>query len=210
MGTTTHSIEVNAPVQLVYHQWIQFEELPYFMEAVEEVRRESETRLFWRTRIGGIEKTWAAEITAQIPGQKIAWKSVDGTENAGVITFEKLAPDRTKIGVVIDYHPEGILEKAGEILGIPSTRVDGDLLRFRDFIEGKREMSAVYGKSLEVDKRAQFYRDARVPRRPAHDEIAARAYELFLERGSIPGHETADWLQAETELIERRDPDARR
>jgi uncharacterized membrane protein len=140
MGTTSHSIEVSAPVQLVYYQWTQFEEFPYFMEAVEEVRRESDTRLFWRTRIGGIEKTWEAEITAQIPGQKIAWKSVDGTENAGVITFEKLAPDRTKINIVIGYEPEGILEKTGDILGIPSTRVDEDLLRFRDFIEKKREV----------------------------------------------------------------------
>ena len=119
-----HSIEVNAPVQVVSYQWTRFEEFPYFMEAVEEVRRESDTRLFWRTRIGGIEKTWEAEITAQIPGEKIAWKSVDGTENAGVITFEELAPDRTKINVVIDYEPEGILEKAGDLLGIPSTRVE--------------------------------------------------------------------------------------
>jgi hypothetical protein len=210
MGTTSHSIEVNAPVQLVYYQWIQFEEFPYFMEAVEEIRRESQTRLFWRTRIGGIEKTWEAEITAQIPGERIAWKSVDGTENAGVITFEELAPDRTKINVVIDYEPEGILEKAGDILGIPSAGVDGDLLRFRDFIEEKRKVSAVHDEGLEIDNPTQFYRDAAVPMRPRHEDIAARAYELFLKRGSIPGHETADWLQAERELIEQRDSDNRR
>jgi len=205
MSTTLHSIEVNAPVQVVSYQWTRFEEFPYFMEAVEEVRRESDTRLFWRTRIGGIEKTWEAEITAQIPGEKIAWKSVDGTENAGVITFEELAPDRTKINVVIDYEPEGILEKAGDLLGIPSTGVEEGLLRFRDFIEEKRELSAVYHKGLEADMPAQFHRDAGVPVRPGHDEIAVRAYELFLERGSIPGHETADWMQAERELIEQRE-----
>jgi len=32
------------------------------------------------------------------------------------------------------------------------------------------------------------------------DEIARRAYDLFLQRGSVPGHETDDWLQAEAEL----------
>jgi Protein of unknown function (DUF2934)/Polyketide cyclase / dehydrase and lipid transport len=204
MGRTSHSIEVNAPLHLVYHQWSQFEEFPFFMEAVEEVRREGETRLFWRTRIGGIEKTWEAEITAQIPAEKIAWKSVDGTENAGVITFEQIASDRTKLNVVIDYEPEGILEKAGDILGIPSARIDEDLLRFRNFIEEKRQVSAIHGEGLEADKHAQFYRDA-APIRPSHEEIAARAYELFLQRGSIPGHETADWLQAEEELIEQRE-----
>jgi hypothetical protein len=35
---------------------------------------------------------------------------------------------------------------------------------------------------------------------PAQDEIARRAYELYLQRGSVPGHETDDWLQAEAEL----------
>jgi hypothetical protein len=35
------------------------------------------------------------------------------------------------------------------------------------------------------------------------DEIARRAYELFLQRGSVPGHETDDWLQAEAELSSR-------
>ena len=39
--------------------------------------------------------------------------------------------------------------------------------------------------------------------RPGPDEIARRAYELFLQRGSVPGHETDDWLQAEAELAVR-------
>jgi hypothetical protein len=38
---------------------------------------------------------------------------------------------------------------------------------------------------------------------PGQDEIAQRAYELFLQRGSVPGHETDDWLQAEAELSAR-------
>jgi hypothetical protein len=32
------------------------------------------------------------------------------------------------------------------------------------------------------------------------DAIARRAYELFLARGSEPGHEVDDWLQAESQL----------
>ncbi|HLK92291.1 MAG TPA: DUF2934 domain-containing protein [Polyangia bacterium] len=38
---------------------------------------------------------------------------------------------------------------------------------------------------------------------PGQDEIARRAYELYLQRGSVPGHETDDWLQAEAELTAR-------
>jgi hypothetical protein len=40
------------------------------------------------------------------------------------------------------------------------------------------------------------------PRRPTHQEIAARAYQLFVERGRITGHEVDDWLQAEYELMQ--------
>ena len=40
--------------------------------------------------------------------------------------------------------------------------------------------------------------------RPSDTEISARAYELYLQRGSVPGHENDDWLQAEAELIEAR------
>jgi len=35
---------------------------------------------------------------------------------------------------------------------------------------------------------------------PTHEQIALRAYELFLARGSEPGHESEDWLAAEAEL----------
>ncbi len=37
-------------------------------------------------------------------------------------------------------------------------------------------------------------------RGPTHEEIARRAYELFLARGGAPGHQDEDWLQAEREL----------
>lgn len=40
-------------------------------------------------------------------------------------------------------------------------------------------------------------------RMPAHDEIARRAYELFLARGRQHGRAQEDWLSAERELRER-------
>jgi hypothetical protein len=39
---------------------------------------------------------------------------------------------------------------------------------------------------------------------PATDEVAVRAYEIYLARGSHPGQELDDWLQAERELKENR------
>jgi hypothetical protein len=36
---------------------------------------------------------------------------------------------------------------------------------------------------------------------PSFEEIARRSYEIYLERGGAGGHEVADWLQAEAELL---------
>jgi Protein of unknown function (DUF2934) len=37
---------------------------------------------------------------------------------------------------------------------------------------------------------------------PAREEIERRAYELYLARGEVNGHDQDDWLQAERELRE--------
>jgi hypothetical protein len=36
--------------------------------------------------------------------------------------------------------------------------------------------------------------------KPTQDEIAKRAYEIYLERGATPGDPMQDWLRAEHEL----------
>lgn len=38
---------------------------------------------------------------------------------------------------------------------------------------------------------------------PIPKEIAARAYEIFLERGAAEGRDVEDWLQAEMELAKK-------
>jgi hypothetical protein len=38
---------------------------------------------------------------------------------------------------------------------------------------------------------------------PSHEEIALRAYEIYLERGATPGDALGDWARAERELLEK-------
>jgi uncharacterized protein (TIGR02271 family) len=135
MGATTQSIEVNAPLRAVYNQWTQFEEFPRFMEGVEEVRQQGDKHLFWRAKVGGKVKEWQAEITNQVPDERIAWRSVDGSPNSGTVIFAELGPDRTRVTATIEYEPEGLLEKTGDALGIPSGRIERDLEQFRNFID---------------------------------------------------------------------------
>ncbi len=37
---------------------------------------------------------------------------------------------------------------------------------------------------------------------PTEEEIAQRAYEIFLQRGGDHGNDIEDWLQAERQLLE--------
>ena len=128
-------IEVNAPVRAVYNQWTQFEEFPRFMGGVKAVKQLSENRLAWRAEILGKEIEWEAEIYEQVPDQRIAWRSTSGHPNKGAVTFTPVGADSTKVTLVLEYEPMGAAEKIADALGAVSARVEGDLRRFRQFIE---------------------------------------------------------------------------
>jgi len=45
--------------------------------------------------------------------------------------------------------------------------------------------------------------DAKAASRPSADDVARRAYDIFLARGATHGSDLDDWLQAEHELMKR-------
>ena len=138
MGSTIErSVEVDVPVRTAYNQWTQFEEFPEFMEAVESVQQIDDTHLLWTAEINGQREEWKAEITDQIPDQRIAWRAVDGKPNSGVVTFHPLDESRTRVMVQMDWAPESLREKLGSMLGADDRRVKGDLQRFKEFIESR-------------------------------------------------------------------------
>jgi uncharacterized membrane protein len=136
-SSVEQSIEVDAPVRTVYDQWTQFEEFPEFMEGVESVQQIDDTHLLWTAEINGQREEWKAEITEQIPDERVAWKAVDGKRNAGVVTFHRLSDTRTKVMVQLDYEAEGLMQKLGAALGSDDRQVKGDLERFKEFIESR-------------------------------------------------------------------------
>ncbi len=108
------------------------------MEGIEEVRQLSDKRLFWWAQLLGKTEEWEAEIYEQIVDERIAWRSVTGAPNSGVVAFVPLDEMRTQVNLSISYQPEGAVEKIGDALGLVSSRVDGDLHRFKEFIEERR------------------------------------------------------------------------
>jgi uncharacterized membrane protein len=143
------SIEVDVPVRTAYDQWTQFEEFPEFMEGVESVQQIDDTHLLWTAEINGKREEWKAEITEQIPDERVAWKAVDGKQNAGVVTFHRLGDNRTKVMVQLDFEPEGIMEKLGSAIGSDDRQVKGDLERFKEFIEARGTETGAFRGTVE-------------------------------------------------------------
>jgi len=83
----------------------------------------------------GKDLEWLAEITQQIPDERITWKSTSGSKNAGSISFQPIAPERTRLTLRMEYEPHGAAETSASGLGLVSMRVEGDLRRFKRFIE---------------------------------------------------------------------------
>src|SRR3712207_3836222 len=151
MSTIEESIEVQVPVREAYNQWTQFEEFPRFMEGVEEVRQLDDTHLHWVTEVAGRRKEFDAEVTEQTPDQRVAWRSTEGADHAGVVTFHKTDENETRIMVQMDVVPEGVVEKVGDALGIAKRQVKGDLERFKELIESRGEATGAWRGEVAQD-----------------------------------------------------------
>ncbi len=136
MEIIDQAIHIDLPLQTVYNQWTRFEDFPLFMNGVTEVHQQDCNRVEWQVTLGGKKKTWLAEIIEQVPDACIAWRSTNGVETSGRVVFTSLGMDCTRVHLHLNYKPEGVFEKAAAALGLVKARVVGDLLRFKDFIEG--------------------------------------------------------------------------
>lgn len=144
MSLIQKSIELNVPARTAYNQWTQFEEFPKFMEGVKEVRQLDDKRLQWKANIAGKEEEWNAEITEQIPDERIAWTSRGGAMNAGVVTFHRLSDDTSQLMLQVEYVPQGVVEKAGDAMGLITQRVESDLKRFKTYIESRGQETGAW------------------------------------------------------------------
>lgn len=135
MASHASSIEVDRPIRTVYDQWTQFETFPAFMEGVRSVKQLDDQNLHWVVDIAGVEREFDAVITEQKPDTRIAWETTAGPHQAGEVTFEPVGTTATRVTLGLDFEPEGLAERAGDALGFVSHRIEGDLGRFKSFVE---------------------------------------------------------------------------
>ncbi len=125
------SSAVGVPVSLAYDQWTQFADFPSFMKKVENVEQEEDAKLKWKAQVLWSHRTWESTIIEQVPDERIVWRSeADKGTVDGTVTFHELTPDLTRILLLLQYHPQGFMERTGNIWRAQGRRVRLELKHF--------------------------------------------------------------------------------
>ncbi len=126
------SIDVGVPIDLAYNQWTQFTDFPSFTKKVENVEQVEDEKLHWKAQVLWSHREWDADIIEQIPDQRIIWQSKGAKGHVdGAVTFHELAPELTRILVVLEYHPQGFFEHTGNLWRAQGRRARLELKHFR-------------------------------------------------------------------------------
>jgi uncharacterized membrane protein len=153
-GNAAHADEPEAPVQVtgamtvrrdrdeLYSLWRNFEGVPEFMIHLEEVSTTGETTSHWKARGPlGMTVEWDAQITEDVPGERIAWRSVAGSkiDNAGSVWFVPAPGDQgTEVHVDMRYSPPAgaVGATLAKLFGEePAIQLKDDLRRFKQIAE---------------------------------------------------------------------------
>lgn len=139
------TITINRSPEDVYRFWHNFENLPRFMEHLESVRVLDERRSHWVASVpGGINFEWDAEMTEDIPNERISWRSLANAEvqNQGTVEFRRV-PGGTRLMFKASYQIPGVVggASAGMFRFLSEKQLERELNQFKNLIES-REMAA--------------------------------------------------------------------
>ncbi|MBD9703080.1 SRPBCC family protein [Streptomyces sp. ID01-12c] len=133
--TIIEDIDVGVPVREAYDQWTQFQEFSRFAKGVVAVDQQDETTTQWHVKIAKSTRSWRGNITEQVPDERIAWTSEGAKATTrGVVTFHPLGDNLTKVLLVLEYFPKGVVEKVGGLFRAQGRRARLDLKLYRTFV----------------------------------------------------------------------------
>lgn len=131
------SVTINQPPAEVYAFWRRLSNLPRFMTHLESVTELDRARSRWVARLPVGKVEWDAELVDDRPGERIAWRTVEGSRLAhrGEVTFARTpGRDMTEVRVTLEA---GIAGHHSAILGklLAKPQIKGDLRRLKQVLE---------------------------------------------------------------------------
>lgn len=125
-------IDVGAPRRLVYDQWTRFQDFPSFTKKVQSTEQAADEKINWKAKIFWSTRTWESTIVEQVPDERVVWKSKGAKGHVdGAVTFHELSPDLTRVLLVLEYHPQGLFEKTGNLWRAQGRRARLELKHFQ-------------------------------------------------------------------------------
>ena len=119
MNAARHLVVVKAPVDRVYEQWSRLEELPKFVTPLRKVQRIDETHFSYTWHPDGSHEKGVFHIILQVPGRRIAWRSMSNGFMSGVVSFEPRSQEETEVTLKIRsiFDPPSLSQRVEEYLG---------------------------------------------------------------------------------------------
>ena len=119
MNAAQECVVVKAPLNRVYEQWSRMEDLPKFIPPLREVRRIDDTHFSYVWHPNGEEKQGIFQIVLQIPGRRIAWRTMSNGFMSGVVSFEPRSEQETEVILKIRsiFDPSNLSRRVEEYLG---------------------------------------------------------------------------------------------
>jgi uncharacterized membrane protein len=128
-------VDVAVPAEKAYEAWTTFEEYPEFMHRVLDVKQEGDDKIHWEEKIWFSSREWDGEITDRRENERIAWKTVSGSQHSGIVSFHTIGENLTRVMVTVDFVPQGMVEKMASGLRFVKRAVQADLARFKAYVE---------------------------------------------------------------------------
>jgi len=128
------SLDVGVPIRVAYNQWTEFDQFPSFMKKVETVDEESDDqpKMKWKAQVWWSHREWEATIKEQVPDERIVWTSTGAKGRPdGAVSFHELGPNLTRILLVLEYYPQGFMERTGNIWRAAGRRARLEFKHFR-------------------------------------------------------------------------------
>jgi hypothetical protein len=204
--TIIEDIDVGVPVREAYNQWTQFQEFERFAKGVVDVDQKDDTTTQWEVKVAKASRRWRGNITEQVPDERIAWTTEgDKATTKGVVTFHPLGENLTKVLLVLEYFPKGVVEKTGSLWRAQGRRARLDLKLYRTFVMMRGEATGGWRGEIRKGEVVRTPEEVEEAEEGREEETEGRSEEEEPE-GEEPEERYED---EEEEEEEEEEPEAR-
>ncbi len=201
----SESQDVGLPLRTTYDLWTQFADFLTFMKKVESVEQASDEKMNWKAQVFLSHRTWEATVVEQVPDSHIVWRSKGPKGHVdGGVSFTALGPNLTHIALILEYYPQGLFERTGNLWRAQGRRARLEFQHFRrhamsnvlihqEDVEGWRgeihdsEVTKTHEEAIEEEQRAQEEED-----QAAEDTAGAEGADEETEGDEDTGREAAE------------------